>query len=153
MACFMRINMKRKMMFILIVILLTVKMSADDLTSSLLNEFEAAGIDLRVDRDEVLRAELKVFDGFIEDPERAFFCGIKTVKGGKLEKGSIVFFNIQENGELRQIFLGHVVLKRRYKKFDPENQPEWKALITAEERISGLKLCQKEDKKYQLKTK
>lgn len=137
--------MKKTFLLFCIFMLIGASVYTDDLVSSLLDEFEAAGIDLRLDRDEVLHAELKIFDGFIDDPERAFFCGIKTVTGEHIEKGAIVFFNIQPNGELRQVYHGHVVLKRRYKPFDPENQSDWRTLLTAEERIAGLKLCMKKE--------
>lgn len=133
--------MKKDILLILLLIFTANLCIADDLSRSLIEEFDNAGVDLRLDRDEVLRAELKIFDGFVRDPERAFECGIKTVTGGKFEKGTIVFFNIQPGGELRQIYTGHVVLKRRYKPFDPEQQPDWKALFTAEERKVGFKLC------------
>jgi hypothetical protein len=138
--------MKRTAAFFLLVFLFACVVCSDDLTTSLKKEFKSAGIALRLDRDETLRAELKIFDGFIKDSERAYACGIRTIEGGKFAEGTIVFFQIRPDGELRQIFQGHVVLKRRYKSQNPEDRPGWKTIISAEERISGSRLCAEQDK-------
>lgn len=138
--------MKKKALLLSFVFVLSLNIFSDDLVKGLKKEFEAAGVDLRLDRDETLKADLKIFDGYIKDPQRALFCGIGTVEGKIYEKGSIVFFQISEDGELRHIFLGHVVLKRRYKPVNPENIPGWKTLVSSPDRLAGVKLCQEQDK-------
>lgn len=138
--------MKRTAAFFLSAFLFAGIICSDELTSNLKKEFESAGIALRLDRDETLRADLKIFDGFIKDPERAFACGIRTINGERFTEGTIVFFQIRPDSELRQIFQGHVVLKRRYRSNNPEDKPGWKIIISSEDRLSGSRLCAEQDK-------
>jgi len=138
--------MKRTAAFFLLAFLLAGVICSDELTTNLKKEFESAGIALRLDRDETLRADLKIFDGFIKDPQRAYACGIRTIDGGIFTEGTIVFFQIRPDGELRQIFQGHVVLKRRYKSPNPEDKPGWRIIISADDRLSGSRLCAEQDK-------
>ena len=87
--------MKRTAAFFLLAFLLAGVICSDELTTNLKKEFESAGIALRLDRDETLRADLKIFDGFIKDPQRAYACGIRTIDGGIFTEGTIVFFQIR----------------------------------------------------------
>jgi hypothetical protein len=137
--------MKKVVLFILAFII-TGAVYSDDLTTDLKKEFESAGINLRLDRDETLRAGLKIFDGFIKNPERAYTCGIRTINGDRFTEGTIVFFQIRPDGELRQIFQGHVVMKRRYRSHNLEDKPGWKTLVSSADRLSGIRLCAEQDK-------
>jgi hypothetical protein len=138
--------MRKKVLFFSLVFILTSNIYPDDLVKDLKKEFESAGVALRLDRDETLRADLKIFDGFIKNPERAYTCGIRTINGDRFTEGTIVFFQIRPDGELRQIFPGHVVLKRRYRSHNSEDKPGWKVIISAEDRHSRVKLCTEQDK-------
>jgi hypothetical protein len=113
----------------------------DELVKKLLIEFYNAGINLRLDRDEVLKTDLKLFDGFIKDADRAFNCGIKSAKGEKIENGELVHFQISTSNDLKQVYLGHVVLRRRYKAIVPEDLPTTRIIFTGTERKEGRRLC------------
>jgi hypothetical protein len=138
--------MKKEALLLSFVFIFALNIFSDDLVDGLKKEFDAAGVDLRLDRDEMLRASLKIFDGFIKNPERAYTCGIRTINGDRFTEGTIVFFQIRPDGELRQIFQGHVVMKRRYRSHNPEDKPGWKTLVSSVDRLSGVRLCAEQDK-------
>lgn len=113
----------------------------ESMVRELREEFESAGIDLRLDRDEVLHSKYKIFDGFIRNPDLAFKCGVKSVEGKKMEKGSLGYFQIRPSGELRQIYPGHIVLKRRHRKTGLKELSSSRIILAAEQREKGIKLC------------
>ncbi len=131
-----------KRLCLMVLIAMTVlPLNADDFTKALIKEFKDAGVSLRLDKDESLRSDMKLFDGFVRDPEKAFKCNITTAMGKKPEGDSLVFFQIRENGELRQVYTGRLVMKRRHKKTGPEDRAHTRLIMKAEERASGKKIC------------
>jgi len=129
----------------IVLILISVQVFfADEFTQALKEEFRGAGVDLRLDRDEVLKSKYKIFDGFVVDPEKAYRCGIHKASGEKHEEGELAYFQIRPNGELRQVYLGHLILKRRHRETGPNDIPHSRIIMKAEARKKGKKLCEQE---------
>jgi hypothetical protein len=140
----MRIDYRRiaKALIVLVIVTGTANFGfSDELVRGLISEFEEAGIDLRLDYDETLKSDTKIFDGFVKNPERVFECGIFAESGKKYEKNDMVFFQIRKNGELRQIYLGHLIVRQRHKKAKKDDFASSRLLISAEKRAEGILIC------------
>jgi hypothetical protein len=138
-------GLKKVKLLVFLCLLFSVYSTSDTFEKDLRKEFRLAGINLRLDRDEELKSEVKIFDGFVADPEKAAECGIVSSLGEKLDRNEIVYFQVRENGELRQIYLGHLILRRRHKITKPDDWPHSKLLMSADERKNGVKICGKKD--------